>query len=189
MARILAFSGSSRKDSTNQKTVDALSDALSEAGAEVTRISLKDYAAPIYDGDLEAELGLPEGVRAFKALLQAHDGLLIGSPEYNGYMTPLLLNTIDWATRSEEATPDLSGFRDKSLLVVSSSPGGLAGIRSATQLKNMLTSIGCLLCPDSFGVPAGFKAFGEDGKLLDEKQLERAAQIGARFYDFTTKTR
>ena len=165
-----------------------MADALETTGAEVTRISLRDYPAPIYDGDLEADEGQPDGVQRFRALLADHDGLLIGCPEYNGFMTPLLINTIDWATRSPEAQPDTSLFRGKSLLIVSSAPGSLAGVRASTHLRTMLTGIGCLLCPESFAVPAGFKAFADDGTLLDEKLTQRAATIAGSFHEFTQRT-
>jgi len=189
MARILTFSGSTRADSNNQKTVDTMSVALHDAGAEVTGVSLRDYAAPIYDGDTETESGLPESISKFRTLLSEHDGFVIGCPEYNGFMTPLLMNTIDWATRSPQASADLAPFRGKSVLVVSASPGGMGGARAATHLKTMLSGIGCIISPENFTVSASFKAFDADGRLVDPALQDRANQIANRFNDFAERLR
>ncbi len=57
--RILAFGGSLRKDSYNQKLAAIAAEGAREAGAEVTLISLRDFPMPLFDQDLEAEHGMP----------------------------------------------------------------------------------------------------------------------------------
>ena len=57
--KILAFAGSTRKDSYNKKLVQIAAAGAREAGAEVTYLDLRDYPLPIYDGDQEAAEGLP----------------------------------------------------------------------------------------------------------------------------------
>ena len=69
------------------------------ADAEVTQISLADYPLPIYDGDLEAEKGVPENATKLARLIVAHQGVFIATPEYNHSLPPLLKNTIDWVSR------------------------------------------------------------------------------------------
>ena len=81
--KILCLSGSLRKDSLNKKLVKAAMAAAQEAGADCTFIDLKDYPMPIYDGDIEAESGIPENGKKLKKLLKEHHALLIASPEYN----------------------------------------------------------------------------------------------------------
>src|SRR5260370_36142598 len=94
MIRILAFSGSSRRASLNQKLLDQAALGARAAGAEVTSIRLSDFELPIYDADSEAEHGLPKGAQALKALLADHQGLLIATPEHNGCYTALLQNAL-----------------------------------------------------------------------------------------------
>ncbi len=175
--KVLAFSGSSRKDSFNQMAVNAVTDCLS---CEVTSISLKELKLPIYDGDDETANGLHEGARTLRSLLSEHDGVVVGSPEYNGFMTPLLINAIDWATRSEEGAPDLSCFADKIFLIASTSPGALGGLRSATHLRTMLSGIGAIVSPDLFVVPTSAKSFDEQGKLTADPLKARAQQVADR---------
>ena len=101
MVKILAFSGSSRKGSVNKKLVHAAVLAVREAGAEVEEIDLRDYPMPLYDGDEEGAEGQPENAVRMRELFARHNGLLIGCPEYNGLITPLLKNTIDWVSRKD----------------------------------------------------------------------------------------
>ena len=69
------------------------------AGAEVTVLDLADYPMPLYDGDLEARAGLPDGAARLRRLIADHAGLLISTPEYNGSVPGVLKNAIDWASR------------------------------------------------------------------------------------------
>jgi NAD(P)H-dependent FMN reductase len=82
--KILAFAGSSRSNSLNQKLLDIAAMAAAESGAQVTSIHLRDYPLPFYCGDLEAKFELPEGAVRLQAMLAESDALLIASPDYNG---------------------------------------------------------------------------------------------------------
>ena len=123
MAKFLAFSGSTRGDSFNQKTVAALASCISTAGEDIEVINLGDYEMPIYQGDLEAESGLPKGAKELRAKLMDADALIIACPEYNGFMPPVLINAIDWCTRSEEASLNLECFMSKPIFIAGASPG------------------------------------------------------------------
>src|SRR6187402_2356275 len=123
--KILAFSGSSRRESLNQKFLNAAVAAVRAAGGEVTAINLKDYPLPIYDGDFADAHGLPDNARKLVELVKGHAGLLIASPEYNSMLTPLLKNTIDWCTRADD-----DPFPGRVAAVISASPGQFGGIRS-----------------------------------------------------------
>src|SRR5262245_53093709 len=102
-ARILAFAGSTRTASFNKRLLHFAVAEARAAGAEVTHVDLRDFAMPLYDGDLEAASGLPAAAKAFKRLLIDHPGFLIASPEYNSSIPGVLKNAIDWASRKEAA--------------------------------------------------------------------------------------
>src|SRR5262245_29509779 len=105
--KVLAFAGSARKQSLNKRLVQVAAEGARRAGAEVTLIDLKDYPLPLYDGDLEAGEGLPQNARRLRELMLGHDGFLISSPEYNGSLSPLLKNVIDWCSRSVDGQDGL----------------------------------------------------------------------------------
>lgn len=60
--KVLAISGSSRKDSVNKRLLEAATAIARSQGAEVNILDLRELALPLYDGDLEAASGLPEPV-------------------------------------------------------------------------------------------------------------------------------
>ena len=113
MTKILAFSGSTRRNSYNQAVVECAAQAAKDAGAEVTVINLADYAMPIFNEDEEAEYGIPERAQAFKQLMIEHDGILIASPEYNSSYPAVLKNAIDWASRKAGDEPVLAAYKQK----------------------------------------------------------------------------
>jgi NAD(P)H-dependent FMN reductase len=162
--RILAFSGSARKESLNRKFLAMAIAAAREAGGEVTLLDLNDYVLPLYHGDLEDASGLPENAKKIIALIASHDALLIASPEYNSMFTPLLKNTIDWCTRD-----DVDPFPGKVAAVISASPGGFGGVRSLVMTQQLLLKLGCQVVPGQCALPSAGKAFDADGKLLDAR--------------------
>jgi NAD(P)H-dependent FMN reductase len=189
MAKILAFSGSARKDSFNQKLVVIASKGAIEAGAEVTVVNLADYPMPLFDQDLEADQGMPESAKAFKQLLIDHDGLLIASPEYNSAFSPLLKNAIDWASRATEKNePPLIAYRGKYAGIMATSPGGLGGMRGLVFLRMLLGNIGITVLPDQHAVPNAFQVFSEDGTLSDAKLESKIMGLGKSLAQELLKT-
>src|SRR5437879_1922031 len=71
--RVLVFAASRRNDSVNRKLAKVAAKHLGETGIATTLVELRDYPMPIYDGDLEAEGGVPAEVTAFQELMRAHD--------------------------------------------------------------------------------------------------------------------
>lgn len=187
MVKLLAFCGSTREDSFNQNLLEIVVEAARHAGAEVMQISLTDFPMVIYNGDEEAASGIPESARRLKALMHDHDAYIIGCPEYNGYMTPLLVNTLDWCSRADDGGADLSVYDDKPVMISSASPGGFGGARSATHLRTMLGGIGCIVLPYAVTLARAGDAFNDDGKLKDEQMHARIERNAARFVQFVEK--
>ncbi len=188
MTKILAFSGSSRKGSINKKLVEIASSAAEKEGAEVTIIDLIDYPMPLFNQDLEAEQGLPEKAHEFKQLLVSHDGFLIASPEYNSAFSPLLKNVIDWASRAEsENESPLLAFKGKIATIMATSPGALGGIRGLVFLRMLLSNMGVTVLPNQQAIAQGYKAFSEEGRLLDEKQQQSIEFLGVELVQFINK--
>lgn len=188
MTKILAFSGSSRKQSVNQKLVKIAALAAENQGASVTVIDLIDFPMPLFNQDLEAEQGMPAKAHEFKKLLVEHDGFLIASPEYNSAFSPLLKNVIDWASRAESDDElPLMAYRGKVASIMAASPGGLGGIRGLVFLRMLLNNIGVTVLPEQQAIPMAFKAFGEDGKLTDKKQQLAVEKLGLNLVNILEK--
>lgn len=178
--RILAFSGSLRAASFNQKLATLATAAAREAGADVTLISLRDFRMPIFDEDLEAAEGMPDAAKQLKALFASHDGLIIASPEYNSTISAALKNAIDWVSRA--TTPDeapLSVLRGKTAVILAASPGGYGGARGLVQLRPFLENISISVLPGQVTVAKAHEAFTDDGQLIDPALAAAVNALGA----------
>jgi len=178
--KILAFAGSTRVESFNKKLVKIAAAGAGKAGAEVTLIDLRDFALPLYDGDLEERDGLPENAKKLKVLFLAHDGLLLSAPEYNSGITAVLKNTLDWVSRSEsDEEKPLACYAGKVAGLMSASPGALGGLRGLFQVRAILGNIKVLVLPDQVAVAKAHEAFNPDGSLKDAKQQAAVEKLGA----------
>ena len=171
--KILALSGSLRTDSWNRLLLGEAVAAAERDGAQVSIVNLQDYPLPLLNTDNEKEMQKNAHLEALKSLLSECDGLIIASPEYNGSLSAALKNTLDWLSR-----PGLDGsykpaFEGKVVGMLSASPSNLGGTRGLSHLRDVLTSLGCLVTPKQVSVSAAYKAFNEQGDINDSATLER----------------
>ena len=177
--RILAFAGSTRRESFNKKLVQIAAAGAREAGADVTNIDLRDYRLPVFDQDHESEQGKPDHAKALKQMMIDHDAFLIAAPEYNSSITGVLKNSTDWVSRPDdgEAAP-LVAYRGKVVTLMSASPGALGGLRGLVHLRSILGNLGCIVLPNQAAVPKAHEAFKDDGTLVDDAQQQRILELG-----------
>jgi len=187
--RILAFAGSTRRESFNRRVLKIAVAGAKRAGAAVTVVDLADYPLPLFNQDLHETEGLPEAAAKLKRLFLEHDGLLIASPEYNSSITPLTKNTIDWVSRESVGEGPLAAYRGKVAALVSASPGGLGGLRGLVHLRSILGNIGVIVLPDQIAILQAHQAFTDDGKLKDEKRQAAVEAIGAKLAELIRKVK
>lgn len=186
---LLFLAGAAREGSFNKKLARHAAAIADESGIPATFADLADYPMPIYDGDIEAGEGVPDNARKLKALMEAHQGVFIASPEYNAGVTPLLKNALDWVSRvrSDGELP-LQVYKTRVFMLGAASPGRLGGVRGLIMLRQILAvGLGALVLPDQILIPSAAAAFDSDGRLKDEAQqaqlkslvdeLVRAARI------------
>lgn len=161
-AMILAFAGSSREGSLSRKLLAFAARSARAKGAEVTEIDLRSFDLPLYDGDLERRQGLPPGALELREIFKAHPALLVGVTEYNGGVTPLLKNAIDWVSRPHGGEPNLAAIRGKVVGLISCSAGALGGSRAQAHLRQSFQVMGCVLVPETVTLPFAETAFAGD---------------------------
>lgn len=183
MAKIVGISGSLRKGSFNTALLRAAAEAA-PSGLTVDQATIHNI--PLYDGDLEAESGIPEPVQKLKDRVAAADGLLLVTPEYNNSIPGPFKNAIDWMTRPPKDIPRV--FGSKPVAVMGASPGRAGTLLSQTAWLPILRTLGT--CP-WFGprllVSGASKVFDEQGKLVDEPVREQLRQFMAGFADFIAR--
>ncbi len=162
--RLLAISGSLRKDSLNTKLARAAA-RLAPAGVEVDVVTL--HGLPMYDEDLHG-LGTPEPVAQLAARVRAADGVLIVTPEYNYSIPGALKNALDWLSR---LTP--SPIAGKPTAIASASPGMLGGVRAQDHLRQILFGLDArTVTRPQVIVGSAAGKFTRDGVLTDKVAVE-----------------
>lgn len=91
--KILALSGSARRNSTNTALLRAVGCAAPE-GMDI-RIYENIGRLPVFSPDIEAE-PLPDAVRDYIDRVARSDGVIVSSPEYVRSLPGGLKNAIDW---------------------------------------------------------------------------------------------
>jgi NAD(P)H-dependent FMN reductase len=186
--RILAFGGSLRRDSFNQKLAAVAAAGARAAGAEVTLIVLRDFPLPVFDQEMEDAEGLPNAAKKLKQLFREHHGLLIASPEYNSSISGSLKNAFDWVSRAEtDDEPSLVAFTGKTAVLCSASPGALGGLRGLVTVRSILGNLGVTVLSDQVTVSKAHEAFKADGTLADEKQAAKVKKLGAQLAQHLAK--
>ena len=185
--RILAFAGSTRSDSWNQRILKIAAEGATDAGATVTQIELRNYPLPLFDQDLEQNDGHSENSHALKKLFAEHDALLLACPEYNSSITPLLKNTIDWVSRPLADEPRLAAFSGKIAALMSASPGGLGGHRGLVHVRSILSSIGVLVLPQQVSIPHIHQDFDPEGNMTNAEHREGLLALGRQIAEATAR--
>ena len=166
--RVLVFAGSNRSGAYSGKVAALAALMLARAGADVTRISLADYPLPIMDEDLEAEKGLPENAVRLARQFHSHQGIVVVGPEYNGTLTPLTKNMIDWISRvSTHNGQPVVPYKSKPCAIASASDGAMGGYSSLSHLRHVLSRLGMLVIPEQLSLAHASTAFDEDGSLKE----------------------
>ncbi|MBF0207815.1 MAG: NAD(P)H-dependent oxidoreductase [Oligoflexia bacterium] len=171
--KIMNFAASLRKDSFNRKMINQVVEILKSLPLiEIDHADFREFEMPIYDGDLEESSGIPHGGLKLIKRIQEANALIISTPEYNGGIPGSLKNAIDWVSRVDPIP-----FKDKPVLLLGATPGGLGTIRSLWHTRVPLEAIGAFVYPEMFGIPAANKAFDQEGKFINPEYKERLKNL------------
>lgn len=163
---VLVLNGSNRTGSFNRILAGLVVEGLAERGVDAELVDLQRLDLPLFDADLCAAEGPLPAAHELRARIGAASGVVIVSPEYNGAMTPLLKNTVDWVSRVDMAT-----FFTMKVALLVATPGRRAGAAVLDITSRWLASIGADLFSETFGL-GGVRDVLVDGRLADE-QAER----------------
>jgi NAD(P)H-dependent FMN reductase len=168
--KILVMAGSLRKGSSNARLAALVAKELALAEAEVSRISLADYALPLFDADLLTDDGMPRPAVELKTMLAAHQGVFIASPEYSASVSPLLKNAIDWMSRPRDRNEaSYATYKGRVFALGAAAAGAAGGMRGLMALRQIL-ELGCgaLVIPEQINVGRSGQAFDDMDNLKDE---------------------
>lgn len=173
----IIISGSIRTGSFHWRLAELAATALRETAKEHYLLPREAHQLPLYDGDLEKN-GFPDPVTNLRDVVANHRAIVFTNPEYNGSVSPLLKNIIDWLSRPDAERPGYKLLPGKVAMIVSTSPGSLGGIRAHSHLRDILDSVGIATLPGGLAIP--HSATSIDPTLtpeLQEKLTRRLSEL------------
>ena len=158
--KIAVAVGSLRKDSFNRQLAHAVT---SLAPPDFTFEHLDIGVLPLYSQEDDAEY--PEVARRFKQQIEAADGLLFVTPEYNRSIPGVLKNAIDWGSRPWGT----NSWRGKPGAVLGTSVGAVGTALAQQHLRNVLAYLDVALLgqPEMF-IKHEASRINEKGEIVNE---------------------
>lgn len=160
---MVVLSGSTRTGSWNEQLARLVVRALRDRSIATRFVDLRDHPLPLLDPDVLLRDGPPAEAHRLHATLAAARAVVIVSPEYNGAMTPLLKNAVDWVSRVDIAT-----FLTKRVVLAAATPGRGGAANGLALTATWLRSIGADVHTETFGLASVRHVF-VDGVLGDDE--------------------
>jgi chromate reductase len=167
--RVLAISGSLRRDSHNTTLLRAAGDLLPPSVELELFDGLK--AVEPYDEDDDVGAG-PAGAQRLREAIASADAVLIATPEYNSSIPGQLKNAIDWASRPLRE----NALWGKPVAVVGASTGMFGAVWSQAETRKTLAASGARVIDKDLPVGKADQAF-TDGRLADLELRDRYVEI------------
>ena len=173
MLKFISLVGTNSKKSTNRQLLQYMQKHFADK-AEIELIEIKDI--PIFNKP--SDMQVPEIVKEIAAKIEAADGVIIGTPEYDHSIPAVLMSALAWLSYG------IYPLLGKPVMITGASYGTLGSSRAQLQLRQILDSpeLKASVMPGSeFLLSHSLQAFDKNGDLID---LETIQKLDALFDDF-----
>lgn len=170
--KLLGLVGTNSDRSTNRKLLQYIEQHFADK-ADIELVEIKEL--PIFNKPANREL--PEIVKELVAKIEAADGVIIGTPEYDHSIPAVLMNALAWVSYG------VYPLLNKPVMITGASYGTLGSSRAQLQLRQILNApeLKATVLPDEFLLSHSLQAFDANGELID---LETSQKLDAIFDDF-----
>ncbi len=176
MKKLIGLVGTNSDNSTNRRLLQYMQKQFSPI-AEIELMEIKDL--PLFDKPADYTV-LPQ-IQKMADKIEAADGVVVATPEYDHSPTAALNNALAWL--SYKVYP----FVDKPVMIVGASYGTLGSSRAQMQLLQILDApeLKARTMPSSeFLLGHSLQAFDEAGDLIAEEKREELEAIFTDFLEF-----
>ena len=173
MLKFIGLVGTNSKKSTNRQLLQYMQKHVADK-AEIELIEIKEI--PIFNKP--SDMQVPEIVKEIAAKIEAADGVIIGTPEYDHSIPAVLMSALAWLSYG------IYPLLGKPVMITGASYGTLGSSRAQLQLRQILDSpeLKASVMPGSeFLLSHSLQAFDKNGDLID---LETIQKLDALFDDF-----
>ncbi len=157
---LLGLSGALRQNATNRRLLHEAA-RLFAPGTFIEA----DLNLPLYDGDLEADAGIPDKVKLLADQIAQADAVVISTPEYNKGPSGVLKNALDWVSRTKGRP-----WADKPVAVMSAAAGRAGGERAQMILRSFMVPFQPrVLSGPELHLADSSNAFDDQGRLVSDR--------------------
>ena len=162
--------GSARRDRQGIKAARFMVRALEERKHSVTLVDTEAFELPMLDLMYREydPSDAPPAMRDVSGILEAADGFVVVSAEYNHSVPAALKNLLDHFQ---------SEYLYKPSAIVTYSAGPFGGVRALVNLRSILAELGTPSIPSAFPVSRVQNAFDNDGQAIEQAYNERVVKF------------
>ena len=172
MLKLIAIVGTNSKRSTNRQLLQYMQKHFADK-AEIELVEIKDL--PVFNKPADKQI--PAEAMEIVAKIEAADGVIIGTPEYDHSIPAVLMSALAWISYG------VFPLLNKPVMITGASYGTLGSSRAQLQLRQILNApeIKATVLPDEFLLSHSLQAFDKNGDLVD---LDVINKLDAIFDDF-----
>ncbi|HHF7053519.1 TPA: NADPH-dependent FMN reductase [Streptococcus mutans] len=170
--KLIGLVGTNSKKSTNRQLLQYMQKHFADK-ADIELLEIKDI--PIFNKP--ADKKVPEQILKIAEKIEAADGVIIGTPEYDHSIPAVLMSALAWLSYG------IYPLLNKPVMITGASYGTLGSSRAQLQLRQILNApeIKANVLPDEFLLSHSLQAFDKEGNLND---LDTFQKLDAIFDDF-----
>ncbi|MCD1118437.1 NADPH-dependent FMN reductase [Chryseobacterium turcicum] len=161
--KILAFAGSTSSTSINRELVKFVLKNFQDD--EINFIDLNDYDMPAFSVDREKK-GFPDEAHNFLKQIEECDVIICSLAEHNRSYSAAFKNVFDWASRI-----NVKVFQNKSMLLMSTSPGGYGGGNVMNTAKTFFPQFAAEV-KETFSLPKFYENFDLESGVINPEMLK-----------------
>ena len=169
MTKFIALVGTNSQRSTNRTLLQYMQKHFAKK-VEIELVEIKDL--PLFNKPANKQV--PELVKEIAAKIEAADGVIIGTPEYDHAIPAVLMSALAWLSYG------IHPLLNKPVMITGASYGTLGSSRAQSQLRQILNApeIKARVLPsDEFLLGHALQAFDEEGNLKDAATVEKLEKI------------
>ena len=172
MLKLIAIVGTNSKRSTNRQLLQYMQKHFADK-AEIELVEIKDI--PVFNKPADKQL--PAEILEIAAKIEASDGVIVGTPEYDHSIPAVLMSALAWLSYG------IYPLLNKPIMITGASYGTLGSSRAQLQLRQILNApeIKANVLPDEFLLSHSLQSFNPSGDLVD---LDVIKKLDAIFDDF-----
>ena len=170
--KLIGLVGTNSKKSTNRQLLQYMQKHFADK-ADIELLEIKDI--PIFNKP--ADKKVPEQILKIAEKIEAADGVIIGTPEYDHSIPAVLMSALAWLSYG------IYPLLNKPVMITGASYGTLGSSRAQLQLRQILNApeIKANVLPDEFLLSHSLQVFDKEGNLND---LDTFQKLDAIFDDF-----